>query len=216
MKPGDCLQSTPEFLLRLLLKQHDRRGLDHIPVSVFTQIPGEDGRVERHKFNIGTRQLSHIRHPVPVPARATCVLWRDSLVFVISQLSAHRSSAWFCSNCGCFSCSQVTNHSSRDKMLVFNQTVLLCSNFVCSCRLICWMMLRLFSSCRAGDWFVARISKNESRFVLILYSRKVSCRKVSLSRTRCAGRGLGLVPLRFPLVPLNWISDDIRKNHLVH
>ena len=67
MKPGDCLQSTPEFLLRLLLKQHDRRGLDHILVSVFTQIPGEDGRVERHKFNIGTRQLSHIRHPVPMP-----------------------------------------------------------------------------------------------------------------------------------------------------
>ena len=52
---------------------------------------------------------------------------------------------------------------------------------------------------------VARNSKSECRFVFILYSRKVSCRKVSLSRTRCAGRGLELVPLRFPLVPLNWI-----------
>ena len=151
----------------------------------------------------------------PCRTRTLCFVARQFSLCDISA-SAHRSSAWFCSNCGCFSCSQVTNHSSRDKMLVFNQTVLLCSNFVCSCRLICWMMLRLFSSCRAEVWFVARISKNESRFVLILYSRKVSCRKVSLSRTRCAGRGLGLVPLRFPLVPLNWISDDIRKNHLVH
>ena len=151
----------------------------------------------------------------PCRTRTLCFVARQFSLCDISA-SAHRSSAWFCSNCGCFSCSQVTNHSSRDKMLVFNQTVLLCSNFVCSCRLICWMMLRLLSSCRAGDWFVARISKNESRFVLILYSRKVSCRKVSLSRTRCAGRGLGLVALRFPLVPLNWISDDIRKNHLVH
>ena len=41
-------------------------------------------------------------------------------------------------------------------------------------------------------------------------------KSVCQGHRRCAGRGPGLVALRFPLVPLNWISDDIRKNHLVH
>ena len=100
------------------------------------------------------------------------------------------------------------------KQVVFNFILVLCwfyvlklfsfvlSNFVCSCQPICWMILWLLSWC--GD-AVARNSKRDSRSVFILYSRKVSCRKFSLSRTRCAGRGLELVPLRFPLVPLNWI-----------
>ena len=155
MKRGDCLNSTPEFLLRLLLKQYDHLDWITSPYPYLPRSP-EDGRVERHKFNIGTRQLSRIRRPAlraHTHARATCVLWRDNLDFVISGDVSHVTCynyqpGRFYSNCG-FLCSQVTNHSSRDKMLVFNQTVLLCSNFVCICRLICWMILRILSSCSA-------------------------------------------------------------------
>ena len=219
----------PWVPLETVIKTIWSLGLDHIPVSVFTQISTEDGRVERHKFNIGTRQLSRIRRPGPHGSHART----RNLCFVARQLRlcdiwwCHMSRVTTLSPVGstkiadAFLCSQVTNHSSRDKMLVFHQTVLLCSNFVCICRLICWMIQRMLSSCSAWALLLGTSSWQESArmspdLCLILYSRKVSCRKVSLSRTRCAGRGPGLVPLRFPLVPLNWISDDIRKNHLVH
>ena len=100
----------------------------------------------------------------PCRTRNLCFVARQ---FRLCDISALSSSAWFCSNCGCFSCSQVTNHSSRDKMLVFNQTVLLCSNFVCSCRLICWMMLRLLSSCRARALLRTGRGKNQQEWVSI-------------------------------------------------
>ena len=144
----------PWVPLETVIKTIWSLGLDHIPVSVFTQISREDGRVERHKFNIGTRQLSRIRRPALMAhthAGLTCVLWRDSLEFVISgEVTSHNSQPGLNKIADAFLCSQVTNHSSRDKMLVFNQTVLLWSNFVCNCRLICWMILRILSSCSAG------------------------------------------------------------------
>ena len=114
MKRGDCLNSTPEFLLRLLLKQYDRLDWITSPYPYLPRSP-EDGRVERHKFNIGTRQLSRIRHRPGTrgshaQARATCVLWRDNLDFVISgdvsHVTCYNSQPgrfYFYLNCGWFS-----------------------------------------------------------------------------------------------------------------
>ena len=55
--------------------------------------------------------------------------------------------------------------------------------------------------------------KTESGLVLILYSREVSCRKISLSRTGARGDGAwaGACTTQVSLVPLNWISDVISE-----
>ena len=115
--------------MRLLLKQYDR--LDWI-TSPYPYLPRSPERTEGWKdINLISEHGNYPASAGPAlmahtHAGVTCVLWRDSLEFVISgEVTSHNSQPGLNKIADAFLCSQVTNHSFRDKMLVFNQTVLL-------------------------------------------------------------------------------------------